>query len=153
MKLYHSLHNQKGSALFEVVVSMIILFVVITGMMITISYARYKSVSNYHHRIALLKAESELQYVKMKHYTEDRFPSLADYDFPIKIENNAKPINARVQLSARTYSDPSVNLKAFYVAITASVTWKEPPPIFSIYTTGGKSCSVVLREDYYDLRP
>lgn len=153
MKLYHSLHNQKGSALFEVVVSMIILFVVITGMMITISYARYKSVSNYHHRIALLKAESELQTVKMKHYTTSIFPPMADYTFQIKTEKNAKPINARLNLFARTVSDPTVSLKAFYVSVTATVTWKEPPPIFSIYAIGGKSCSVVVREDYYDERP
>jgi hypothetical protein len=153
MKLLYTLHNQKGSALFEVVASMAILLIVITGMMMTISYARYKSVSNYHHRIALLKAESELQIVKMKHYTTRTFPAMADYTFQIKTEKNAKPINARLDLSAKTVSDPTVSLKAYYVAISASVTWKEPPPIFSIYTIGGKSCSVVVREDYFFERP
>ncbi len=149
MKLNQALQNQKGSALIEVLASMGILLFVITGMMITISYARSKSIQNYHYRIALLKAESELQRIKMQHYTTGNFGSLATREFFIKTESNAKPINAKIYLTASTVNDVQTSMKASFISITANVRWRETPPMFALFLSQDDYQEIVLREDYY----
>jgi Tfp pilus assembly protein PilV len=149
MKFNHTLQNQQGSALIEVLAAMGILLFVITGMMITISYARYKSTTNYHYRIALLRAESELQRIKMQHYTNGYFGSLATKAFTIQHETNAKPINANIYFSSSTVNDPQTSLRASYTTITAKVKWREAAPMFALFLSPNDEKEIVLREDYY----
>jgi hypothetical protein len=145
----HTIQNQKGSALFEIVVAMAILVLVLTSMIITLTYARYKCIMNYHDRVAILKADAELQKIRYLYDTTNRFGSLSPVSFQIKDSKNAKPINCIITFSPETHSDNSVGLGVVYTTITATVKWEEHRSIIKPKIFSGKKRVKILREDYY----
>jgi len=148
MKFKHALQNQKGSALMEVLAAMGILLFVITGMMITISYARYKSISNYRYRIALLKAESELQIIKKKYPTLS-FYQLASKEFFIQTEGNAKPIKAMITYRIENANDEQIRLFEQTKILKVTVSWQEPSPLLVFGSNQNRQKELTVREDYY----
>jgi len=146
MKINNALQNQKGSALIEVLAAMGILLFAIIGMMISISYANYKSTLNYHYRVALLRAEAELQVIKLQHSSYGTFGT---QEFTIRSHSNAKPIKATIFFDVLTVNDPQTTLKTSYTKITARVRWQETPPMFSLYVSPNDYKEVVVREDYF----
>ncbi|HPY96042.1 MAG TPA: hypothetical protein PL063_02380 [Candidatus Cloacimonadota bacterium] len=153
MKINNALQNQKGSALIEVLAAMGILLFAIIGMMISISYANYKSTLNYHYRVALLKAEAELQVIKLQHSSYGTFGNLGTQDFTIRSHSNAKPINAKISFEVSTVNDPQTTLRTAYTSITARVRWLETLPMHTLYVSPNEYKEVVVREDYFYERP
>ncbi|MCB5249678.1 MAG: hypothetical protein RBS16_03530 [Candidatus Cloacimonadales bacterium] len=148
MKQKHAFHNQKGFALMEVIAAMVILVITLIGMIVAMNYAHAKSAYNYRYRIALLKAESELQIIKMRHYHSGNFGSLASKEFNIQANPNSKPIRATVYFTAATINDTQVSLRTSYTSVTATVRWYEPS-MYALYQSPNDYKEVILREDYY----
>lgn len=149
MKNNHTLQNQRGAALFEIVVGMAILVLVLTSMIITMTYAQYKSITNYHDRIVLLKADAEMQKIKYRYESTQNFGPLTPVEFDIKDKSSAKPIRVRIIFSAVPTSDNTTGLGVTFTAINAKATWEEHRSIIKLNSYKGQKRTIVLREDYY----
>ncbi len=149
MKLTKTLDNQKGSALFEILAAMAILTFVVTGMMITITYARYKALTNYHDRKVAFLVDGELNRIRLHFMKFNALPSLIPQTIAIEEPYRGKRINCRITFSKFYQYDYNTGLNVVYTSVTAVGEWRENPDLFGLTPTSGQVRHITLREDYY----
>jgi hypothetical protein len=146
-------NDSDGFFLAETIAALLILSFTLVSLMISVQYARTKSIINYHDRYVLLKTNGELQKIKYLYRDEslyDKKLSNTSFNIPTHSEKNEllNSISVTIRYTIETHIDSDIDIDVEYCSVVAEAEWEEKLPFLS----RGKRSEmryIKLREDYY----
>ncbi|MCD4797309.1 MAG: hypothetical protein K8R49_09120 [Candidatus Cloacimonetes bacterium] len=145
------LTSEKGFGIIQVLTALLIASVSIAGLYISAQYASYKSVANYHYRVALLKGLEKFEQIKLKN-TYNKASVVIEGIFTgefIMDDNEGDTVKGKIEyIRKKTHKDLQLGNNIYYDQVTLKITWKDGPNNRFGEIHNPKR-ELILREDYY----
>lgn len=149
--LKNILTSQKGFGIVQVLTALLIATVSVAGLYISAQYASYKSISNYHYRVALLKGLEKFEQIKLKNtYNKASvvIEGIITGEF-VMDDNEGDKVKGKIEyIRKETHKDIQLGSNIYYDQVTLKITWKDGPNsrLGELYN---RKRELILREDYY----
>ncbi|MDP8220284.1 MAG: hypothetical protein P9X26_02990 [Candidatus Stygibacter frigidus] len=154
MRKIVDIRNESGFGLISVLAMMLIVSIALLGLFISIEYAKYHVIENYHTRRALLLAQGYIEKVKY----DNRNIGLTSYPHVTPLIENVTldelkgdVLDCEVRVSTTAGGIPNLEpgyLNIYYDVVTVEVIWKENPIVGSAEHLN-RERKVKIEEYYY----
>jgi Tfp pilus assembly protein PilV len=144
--------SERGLGLIQVLASLFIVTIALTGLLVSTYYTQRRAVENYHYRRALLTAMEKVEIIRYSNRGSD-YPNVGNlpqgFYMPVVIdERNGNPLTASIDVDVTTHSDITIAPYVKYNALTVTLEWRERDISETTFLSNDVR-SVTLREDYY----
>ncbi|MDP8269332.1 MAG: hypothetical protein P9L97_11455 [Candidatus Tenebribacter davisii] len=145
------LRSESGFGIVQALAGLVIVTIALSGLFLSSYYAWHSSVSSYHYRVALLKAQQRIEQIK---YVNRNNESYTDIDGIVPLnfiidDADGEAIWGNLSSPSRsTYTDLNVSQYVDYDVISVKVTWRDGPEYY-LNDVLNKEKTIILREDYF----